>query len=78
MRQAATTVETLGHLAVAAYLMNHADQSALVVVDDADRPIGLITDADLMRAVAHGADTGRERISAWMNRDPPTSAPTQR
>src|SRR5262245_49047623 len=72
MRQAATTVETQGHLAAAAYLMNHAGQSALVVVDDADRPTALITEADLLRAVAHGADTGRERISDWMNREPPT------
>ena len=72
MRQAATTVETQGHLAAAAYLMNHAGQSALVVVDDADRPIALITEADLLRAVARGADTGQERISDWMNREPPT------
>lgn len=75
MRPAATTVETQGHLAAAAYLMNHADQSALVDVDDADRPIALITEADLLRAVAHGADTGRERISDWMNREPPTVSP---
>ena len=75
MRQAATTVETEGHLAAAAYLMNHADQSALVVVDDADRPIALITEADLLRAVAHGADTGQERISHWMDREPPTVSP---
>jgi predicted transcriptional regulator len=72
MRPAATTVETQGHLAAAAYLMRHADQSALVVVDDADRPIALITEADLLRAVAHDADIGRERISDWMNREPPT------
>ena len=70
MRPAATTVETHAHLAAAAYLMNHADQSALVVVDEADRPIALITEADLLRAVAHGADTGRERISDWMDREP--------
>ena len=72
MRPAATTVETHAHLAAAAYTMTHADQSALVVLDDAERPIALITDADLLRAVAHGADTGAERISDWMNRDPPT------
>ena len=75
MRPAATTVETDGHLAAAAYLMKRADQSALVVVDDADRPIALITDADLLRAVARGADTGRERISDWMNREPPMVSP---
>ena len=75
MRPAATTVETEGHLAAAAYLMNHANQSALCVVDDADRVVALITEADLLRAVAHGADTGRERISDWMNREPPTVSP---
>ena len=75
MRPAVTTVETEGHLAAAAYLMNHADQSALVVVDDAGQPVALITDADLLRAVAHGADTGRERISDWMNRKPQTVSP---
>ena len=75
MRQAATTVETQAHLAAAAYLMHHADQSALVVVDDADRPIAVITEADLLRAVAHGTDTGQERISDWMNHEPPTVSP---
>jgi|SRR5262245_1249966 len=75
MRPAATTVETQGHLAAAAYLMNHADQSALVVVDDTDRPTALITEADLLRAVARGADTGKERISDWLTREPPTVGP---
>jgi len=75
MRPAATTVETDGHLAAAAYLMSHAGQSALVVVDGADRPTALITETDLLRAVARGADTGRERISAWMNHEPPTVTP---
>lgn len=75
MRPAATTVETEGHLAAAAYLMMRADQSALVVVDGADRPIAMITEADLLRAVAHGADTGEERISRWMDSDPPTVSP---
>src|SRR6266511_1899242 len=63
MRRAVTTVETGGHLATAAYLMNHANQSALVVVDHADRPVAIITEADLLRAVAHGADTGQAPIT---------------
>ena len=75
MRPAVTTVETDGHLAAAAYLMNHGDQSALVVVDHADRPVAMITEGDLLRAVAHGAETGRDRIDDWMNRDPPTIGP---
>jgi predicted transcriptional regulator len=67
-----TTVETHSHLAAAAYLMNHANQSALVVVDDFDRPVAIITEADLMRAVAQGAETGQARIEDWMNRNPQT------
>jgi CBS domain-containing protein len=75
MRPAVTTVEIHSHLAAAAYLMNHANQNALVVVDDADRPVAIITEADLLRAVAHGADTGRALIEEWMNRNPQTVRP---
>jgi len=75
MRPAVTTIETHGHLAAAAYLMNHADQSALVVVDSNDRPTAIITESDLLRAVAHGTDTGRSLIVDWMNRDPETARP---
>jgi CBS domain-containing protein len=75
MRPAVTTVETHSHLAAAAYLMNHAHQSALVVVDDRDRPVAIITEADLLRAVAHGAETGRTRITDWMNDNPRTVGP---
>lgn len=75
MRPAVSTVETDGHLAAAAYLMNHANQSALVVVDPNDRPVAIITEADLLRAVAHGAETGQARIEDWMNHDPQTIGP---
>lgn len=76
MRPALTTVETSGHLAAAAYLMNRANQSALIVVDEAERPIAIITEADLMRAVAHGADTSQARIASWMNRNPKIVEPS--
>lgn len=75
MRPAATTVEAHGHLAAAAYTMNHADQSALVVVDPADRPVAIITEGDLMRAVAQGSETANARIDHWMNPNPPTVGP---
>jgi CBS domain-containing protein len=75
MRPAVTTVETGGHLAAAAYLMNHANQSALVVVDQLNRPVALITERDLMRAVAHGENTGEALIVDWMSRDPRTVHP---
>ena len=75
MRPAVTTVDTRGHLAAAAYRMNHASQSALVVVDDVDRPVAMITERDLMRAVAHGAAPGEARIEDWMDRSPRTVRP---
>ncbi len=75
MHPPVTTVETGSHLAAAAYLMNHAGQSALVVVDQARRPVAVINEADLMRAVAQGADTAEEIIFDWMSRDPQTVHP---
>jgi CBS domain-containing protein len=75
MRSAVTMVETGGHLAAAAYLMNHANQSAVVVVDDARRPVAIITEADLLRAIAQGAETGVDRVRDWMDSKPQTVGP---
>jgi CBS domain-containing protein len=59
-----TTVEQQAHLAAAAYLMRHAGATALVVLDDekTKRPIGLITEADIVHAVADGKDLNDVRI----------------
>lgn len=72
MRPALSTVEASGHLAAAAYLMKHAGESALVVIDDeqARRPIGLITDADISRAVADRLNVNEVRIHDLMNTEP--------
>jgi CBS domain-containing protein len=68
MRPALTTVEASGHLAAAAYLMKHAGATALVVVDDeqARRPIGMITDADVAKAVADARDVNEVRVHDLM------------
>jgi CBS domain-containing protein len=72
MRPALTTVEADGHLAAAAYLMKHAGETALVVIDDAQakRPIGLITDSDIAQAVADGKDVNEVRVRDLMTADP--------
>jgi len=64
MRPAVTTAEQDGHLAGAAYLMRHARATALVVVEDqgSRQPVGLITEADIVRAVADGKDVNEVRI----------------
>lgn len=72
MRPALTTVEANGHLAAAAYLMRHAGETALVVIDNelTKRPIGLITDADIAQAVADGKDANEVRVHDLMTADP--------
>jgi CBS domain-containing protein len=72
MRPALTTVEPNGHLAAAAYLMRHAHATSLVVVDgdDGRRPLGLITETDVVRAVADGKDVNDVRIEDLMTTSP--------
>ena len=66
MRPAPATVEPRDHVAAAAYLMKHAGVTALVVVDDdqAKQPVAIITEADIVQAVADGKDLNDVRIRA--------------
>ena len=55
-----TTVERNDHVAAAAYLMRRKSVTALVLVDaQTNRPIGLITEADLVQLMAEGDPDGR-------------------
>jgi 3-hydroxyisobutyrate dehydrogenase len=77
MRPALTTVEANGHLAAAAYLMKHAGETALLVIDEehAKQPVGLITDADIARVVADREDPNQVRIHDLMTTDPTVVSP---
>jgi len=72
MRPAHTAVEPNDHLAAAAYLMRRKGATALVVVDGEEvwRPVGVITEADIVRALADGANLNDVRIFAMMTSDP--------
>src|SRR5215470_19124872 len=72
MRPAPATIEPHAHVAAAAYLMKHAGVTALVVVDDdhAKQPVGIITEADIVQAVAEGKDANDVRIRALMTTHP--------
>jgi CBS domain-containing protein len=71
MRQPLTTVELNDHLAAAAYLMRHNRATALLVLDaQTDQPIGIITEADITRAVADGKDVNEVRIHELMSERP--------
>ncbi len=71
MRPPLTTIEQQGHVAAAAYLMKHAGTTALMVLDaQADQPIGILTEADIARAVADGKDVNSVRIYELMTTRP--------
>ena len=72
MEPALSTIEPEGHAAAAAYLMRHAGATALVVVDDekSRRPLGLVTEADIVRAVADKKDLEQIRIRDLMTTNP--------
>jgi CBS domain-containing protein len=71
MRPPLTTVEQDDHVAAAAYLMKHAGATALTILDaQTDQPIGIITEADVARAVADGKDMNSVRIHDLMTTRP--------
>ena len=72
MRPPLTTVEQAAHVAAAAYLMRHAGATALVVLDghETSRPIGIITEADIVHTVADGKDPNEVRIHELMTPSP--------
>ena len=50
-------------------------RSASVVVVDGERPIGILTERDLVRWGAAGVDPGASKVAEWMTADPDTVAP---
>jgi hypothetical protein len=62
-RPSPVTVGEYDHVAAAAYLMKHAKSAALVVLgaQHDNPPIGVITEADIARAVADGMDVNTTR-----------------
>ena len=56
-------------LARAAARMREAGVGSVVVVDGA-RPVGILTERDLVRSTAAGVDAEREPVVGWMTSDP--------
>jgi CBS domain-containing protein len=78
MRPATKTVAEGDHAAAATYLMRRARTTSLVVLDfQADKPVAIITAADIARAVAEGKDLNETRIHDLLTTRPaPISAAT--
>jgi CBS domain-containing protein len=72
MQPPLTTVDQNDHVAAAAYLMKHAGATALVVLDgqESNRPVGIITEADIVHTVADGKDPNNVRIVDLMTTRP--------
>lgn len=72
MRPALTAVAPNDHVAAAAYLMKRENATSMVVIDDEKtrKPVGLITEADIVQAVASGKNLNETRILALMTPDP--------
>jgi CBS domain-containing protein len=71
MRPPLSVVGRNDHLAAAAYLMKHAGTDALVVLNDTtNEPIGLVTDADVVQAVADGKNVNEIRVHDVMTNRP--------
>lgn len=76
MRPPVTTPRQNDHAAAAAYLMKHGHTSALLVLDvQTDQPIGIITEADITRAVADEKDLNEVRIRQLMTTGPAVIGP---
>jgi len=69
------TVDPSDTIGEAAEKMNAANVGAVVVVEDFARIVGIVTERDLMRAVASRARAAEARVRQWMTADPITVEP---
>src|SRR2546423_13651459 len=69
------TVDPADTIGEAAEKMNAANVGAVVVVEDFARIVGIVTERDLLRAVAARARAAEARVRQWMTPDPVTIDP---
>jgi CBS domain-containing protein len=69
------TVEPSDTIGEAAEKMDAANVGAVVVVEDMVRIVGIITERDLLRAVAARARAAEARVRQWMTPNPLTITP---
>src|SRR5437870_10991139 len=69
------TVEPSDTIGEAAEKMDAANVGAVVVVEDMARIVGIVTERDLMRAVAQRARAAEARVRQWMTESVVTIEP---
>ena len=73
------TADRKDHAAAAAYLMRYRGATALLILDGArsNRPVGIITQADLIQAAADGKDLNQVRIQELRSPNDPAHPPVR-
>ena len=75
MNKSVVTVDPTSSIGEAAEKMIDAGVGAVVVVEDMARIVGIITERDLMRAVAQRARAAEARVRQWMTESVVTIEP---
>ena len=75
MSRPVVTAQPAATLAVAAQRMREHKVGSVVVIDHDDRPIGILTERDMIRLAAAGSDASTAKVSEWMTGDPDTISP---
>jgi len=75
MNTSVLTVEPSATIGEAAEKMIEAGVGAVVVMEDMARIVGIVTERDLMRAVAQRARAAEARVRQWMTESVVTIAP---
>src|SRR3954449_12515956 len=75
MNRDVLTVDPTASIGEAAEKMVDAGVGAVVVMEDMVRMVGIVTERDLLRAVAQRARGAEARVRQWMTPNPVTIAP---
>src|SRR5258708_38037862 len=75
MNTSVLTVDPTSSIGEAAEKMIEAGVGAVVVMEDMARIVGIVTERDLMRAVAQRARAAEARVRLWMTENPLTIEP---
>jgi citrate synthase len=75
MKQPPLTVEPEAQVHTAADRMYGNGSGSIVVVDEGEHVLGILTERDLLRLAASGSDASKERVADWMTPDPITAPP---
>ena len=76
MSHPVVTAQPAETLASVAQRMRDNKVGSVVVIDHDDRPIGILTERDMLRLAGAGADASTAKVSEWMTADPNTTRST--